>query len=86
MVTKTKLIAYKTLCRPLLEYSSAAWDPYLKKNIDSLEMVQNRAVRFIAGLKGMVSTAEETEKFRLESLVERRIEVDDFRMNTTTMI
>ena len=52
---KTEYIAYKTLCRPLLEYSSAAWDPYLKKNIDSLEMVKNRAVRFIAGQKGMVS-------------------------------
>ena len=50
---KTKLIAYKTLCMSLLEYSSAAWDSYLKKNIDLLEMVQNRAVRFIAGLKGM---------------------------------
>ena len=34
---KTKLIAYKTLCRLLLEYSSAAWDPYLIKNIDSLK-------------------------------------------------
>ena len=50
---KTKLIAYKTLCMSLLEYSSAAWDSYLKKNIDLLEMVQNRAVRVIAGLKGM---------------------------------
>ena len=39
-----------------------AWDPYLKKNIDLLEMVHNRAVRFIAGLKGMVSMSEETEK------------------------
>ena len=39
---KTRLIAYKTLCRPFLEYSSVAWDSYLKMN--SLEMVKNRAV------------------------------------------
>ena len=25
--TNIRLVAYKTLCRPLLEYASAAWDP-----------------------------------------------------------
>ena len=79
---KTKSIAYKTLCRPLLEYSLAVWDPYLKK-IDSLEMVQNRAVHFIAGLKGMCSMSEETEKIGLEPLVKRR---KDFKMNTMIKI
>ena len=55
-IKKTKLIAYKTLCRPLLEYASASWDPYLVvKDIDALEMVQRRAVRFISELKGIVS-------------------------------
>ena len=27
---KVKLVAYKTLCRPLVEYASEAWDPYTK--------------------------------------------------------
>ena len=66
-----------------MEYSLVAWDPYLKKNIDSLEKAQNRAVRFIASLKGMVSMSEETENIGLESLVKRR---KDFRMNTMIKI
>ena len=36
-------LAYKTLVRPLLEYSLAAWDPYTKENVKKLEMVQRRA-------------------------------------------
>ena len=29
---KVKLIAYKTLCRPLVEYAREAWDPHTKKH------------------------------------------------------
>ena len=44
---KTKETAYKTLVRPTLEYASSAWDPYMQKQIDSLEAVQNKAARFV---------------------------------------
>ena len=37
---ETKAAAYNTLVRPTLEYSSSAWDPYLKKDIDKIESVQ----------------------------------------------
>ena len=42
-----KSLAYTTLVRPLLEYASAAWDPYTGRNVKDIEMVQRRAARFV---------------------------------------
>ena len=41
-----KIQAYKTLVRPILEYSSTVWDPYMINQVESIEKVQRRAVRF----------------------------------------
>ena len=41
--TKSTLIPlYKTLVRPKLEFSAAAWSPWLEKDVDCLEKVQCR--------------------------------------------
>ena len=42
-----KSAAYLSLVRPTLSYASAAWDPYTLRNINKLEMIQRRAVRFV---------------------------------------
>ena len=47
---EVKLASYKSLVRPHLEYAQCAWDPYKKTQIEALEMVQRRAVRFISGI------------------------------------
>ena len=38
-IKKTKLLAYSTLCRPLVEYASSVWDPVLEYRIYDIEMV-----------------------------------------------
>ena len=45
--TVLKETAYKTLIRPVLEYTCSVWDLYTKKNIDILENVQRMAARFV---------------------------------------
>ena len=44
---ETKQAAYVSLVRPHLEYVTAVWDPYRQNQLEKLEAVQSRAVRFI---------------------------------------
>ena len=39
--------AYISLVRPIMEYGTTVWNPYLKKDINYLECVQHHAARFI---------------------------------------
>ena len=69
-----KLIAYKQLCRPILEYAADVWDHYTATHSDMLERVQNKAVRFIENLKGReVSLSEEKIICGLKSLKHKRV-------------
>lgn len=70
--TKTRKIAYETLMRPVLEYGSQVWDPFMKKDIGRIEKIQNRALRFIFKLKGPVSFKKLREDADISSLAERR--------------
>ena len=48
MYTKdVKSIVYLSLVRPILEYSSPVWDPYLLADIQSIEKVQRSAARWV---------------------------------------
>ena len=71
--SKIKEAAYKTYVRPLLEYSSSVWDPWQKKYIKSLEMVQHRAVRYIFNDYGTTSSVTVMlNKLSLPTLENRR--------------
>jgi uncharacterized cysteine cluster protein YcgN (CxxCxxCC family) len=42
----TKRLAYTSLVCHILEYGAAYWDPYRERQINALDWVQNRAVKF----------------------------------------
>ena len=46
-MTHVKSAAYTSLMRPILEYSSAVWDPSSTEDINKLEEVQRQAARFV---------------------------------------
>jgi len=45
--TCCKKLAYVALVHSALEYTSIIWDPYLQKDVDSLERVQRKATRWV---------------------------------------
>ena len=70
---KIKLIAYKTICRPILEYASAVWDPTQRSLSHKLEVIQNKALRFIFNIKGREASMTELRKEKqIHSLAKRR--------------
>jgi len=67
-----KLLAYTSLCRPHVEYAATVWDSPLGYLSEDIEMVQNKAIRFISSLRGRVSISEERANLKLKTLAERR--------------
>lgn len=70
--SKCRLLAYVSLCRPVLEYADTLWDPTSRQTIDQIENIQRRAVRFISNLKGRDSVTEERDLLELAPLETRR--------------
>ena len=66
---------YKQYVRPHLEFSVAAWSPWTKEDIETLEKVQKRAVKAVSGLRSS-SYEERLVELKLPSLQERRREID----------
>jgi ribonuclease P/MRP protein subunit RPP40 len=67
----TFLRLYKQYVRPHLEFASPAWSPWIQGDIDTLEKVQEKAVKMVAGLKGETYQGKCAE-LGLETLEKRR--------------
>ena len=61
--------------RPILEFGSPVWNPWLIADKECIEKVQIKAVNSISGLKGK-SYAEKLKEINLMSLEMRRIKAD----------
>ena len=64
-------LLYITLVRPILDYTSTIWNPYLMGNICSLEKIQRRATRLISSLQNF-SYHQWLQQLNLPSLLYRR--------------
>lgn len=81
-----KMLCYISLIRPKLEYACIVWDPYTKTNINSLERIQRKAVRFIFNKFSRCDSPTELMKINnLEPLELRRKNRDLNSLNYFTL-
>jgi len=62
------------LTKPILEYATAAWDPYRANDINKLGMVQRRAARFVKrDYRQTTSVSSLLDELGWPSLCDRRL-------------
>ena len=64
-------LLYVSLIRPHLEFAVPVWSPYFKTDIEALERVQRRVLKWV-NFGRKISYKEKMKRFGLTSLVERR--------------
>ena len=80
MDKKMFLILYKTFIRPILEYATVIWSPWMKRDIIAIEQVQRRATRMVKGMCCHLSYEERLLELGLPTLVYRRERADMIQM------
>ena len=66
---------YKQYVRPHIEFSTPAWSPWLRADVDCIEKVQQKAVNMVAGLSGSCYL-EKCKELKIETLEDRRCRAD----------
>src|SRR5664279_3673533 len=68
-------IVYKGYIIPHLEYAVQAWNPHLRKDIDCLERIQQRATKIVMGIRNL-KYPERLKVLGLTTLEKRRTRGD----------
>lgn len=72
-IPKLKFIAYNTFICLILEYSSVVWDPHSQVNINTLEMIQRKAISYVFNRYSYLATPSELlKRADLDTLEVRR--------------
>ncbi len=66
---------YSVLVRPQLEYAMQANFPYLKNDINHLEIIQRATTRWVKGLRGL-TYEERLQALKVQPLGKRRLRND----------
>ena len=74
-VKGTMIPLFKALVRPVLEYAVSVWCPYMKKDIEKMEKVQQQFTKRVKGMSDLSYTGR-LAKLKLPSLIYRRIRGD----------
>ena len=74
--SKTKTIAYKTICRPILEYASHVWSPHKQKHIKGLEALNRKAYRWANGIRKFDHITDLMNAEGWQPLCDRRAKTD----------
>lgn len=66
-----RITAYKALILPSLDYAAIFWDPFTRTNINKLETIQKKGVRFIYNSYGRTSVSTLLSRASLPPIAER---------------
>jgi len=74
--SETKILAFNTVVRPILEYATQVWSLHIKKQVQRLDKIHRRALRWIFRMKKTDCLSDVMKANDIKSLEDRRNDLD----------